>query len=116
MDLPEKRTLLCGHGRGHDDPAEVIPPHDGNGIFAAEESSRDIGVLHALPVLQRHVINGVIAVHSGIIAKDIETPEVFVYSLKHSLYLSFGADIGTDHNCLAAHCANGFGHLVRLFL
>ena len=61
------------------------------------------------------IINIMVGVDTGIIAKDIQPAQFFLHRFHHGRNLCLFADIGANHDGSAVLGAHIFRHLLRLF-
>src|SRR5882672_4919196 len=100
-----REGVLPGEARDVDDVASSPVPHPGDRRARAERDPGQVGLDHAVPLLERHLFQVLEETHAGVVDEDVDASERALGLLEEG-----------RHVALAAHIAPAREHALRVLL
>ena len=98
VGAPDVRELRAQQ----DDAPAALRDHDARRLARAEESAAQVHGHHPLPVLQRHVGDGLRLLDAGVVDEHVETTEALHDAAHERAHVRFARDVAADGKSLAA--------------
>ena len=101
-------------GRARNSRHNAAPQKFSHGLARTKKLPGEIDTYHGVPLPERHLVKGRVALQAGVIDEDVDGPKSRQQLGEHRCDLFFAADIGLKRDCFPTSLSNLLRHPFRI--